>query len=196
MYDTCRFFGYKKSPENHERLSGLLRGANQIWTGDQGVADLCLTAWLWHHILYWVTPTGIEPVLPPWKGDVLTSWPRSRIPADLRCELRIRKPAFLSASSRARTCNTAVNSRVLYHWAIKANIYESICNILNFPIYRLRSLKRASLILTEHQYLIYFIPSKLNKRIAHLTIERCVSSRPAVHVFRLPPELEDKQPTY
>ena len=26
-----------------------------------------------------VTPTGIEPVLPPWKGDVLTAWPRSRI---------------------------------------------------------------------------------------------------------------------
>ena len=24
-----------------------------------------------------VTPTGIEPVLPPWKGDVLTAWPRS-----------------------------------------------------------------------------------------------------------------------
>ena len=26
-----------------------------------------------------MTPTGIEPVLPPWKGDVLTAWPRSRI---------------------------------------------------------------------------------------------------------------------
>ena len=26
-----------------------------------------------------VTPTGIEPVLPPWKGDVLTAWPRSHI---------------------------------------------------------------------------------------------------------------------
>ena len=26
----------------------------------------------------WMTPTGIEPVLPPWKGDVLTAWPRSR----------------------------------------------------------------------------------------------------------------------
>ena len=26
-----------------------------------------------------VTPTGIEPVLPPWKGDVLTAWPRSQI---------------------------------------------------------------------------------------------------------------------
>ena len=24
-----------------------------------------------------MTPTGIEPVLPPWKGDVLTAWPRS-----------------------------------------------------------------------------------------------------------------------
>ena len=26
-----------------------------------------------------MTPTGIEPVLPPWKGDVLTAWPRSLI---------------------------------------------------------------------------------------------------------------------
>ena len=26
-----------------------------------------------------VTPTRIELVLPPWKGDVLTAWPRSRI---------------------------------------------------------------------------------------------------------------------
>ena len=25
-----------------------------------------------------VTRTGIEPVLPPWKGDVLTAWPRSQ----------------------------------------------------------------------------------------------------------------------
>ena len=23
-----------------------------------------------------VTPTGFEPVLPPWKGGVLTTWPR------------------------------------------------------------------------------------------------------------------------
>ena len=26
-----------------------------------------------------MTPTGIEPVLPPWKGDVLTAWPWSRV---------------------------------------------------------------------------------------------------------------------
>ena len=34
------------------------------------------------HIGKWaftqMTPTGIEPVLPPWKGDVLTAWPRSQ----------------------------------------------------------------------------------------------------------------------
>ena len=29
--------------------------------------------------VFLVTPTGIEPVLPPWKGDVLTAWPRSQI---------------------------------------------------------------------------------------------------------------------
>ena len=26
-----------------------------------------------------MTPTGFEPVLPPWKGDVLTAWPWSRV---------------------------------------------------------------------------------------------------------------------
>ena len=29
--------------------------------------------------LYWVTPTGFEPMLPPWKGGVLTTWPWSLI---------------------------------------------------------------------------------------------------------------------
>ena len=32
-----------------------------------------------HRHTFLVTPTGIEPVLPPWKGDVLTAWPRSLI---------------------------------------------------------------------------------------------------------------------
>ena len=50
----------------------------------------------------WMTPTGIEPVLPPWKGDVLTAWPWSQ-----------------NSPSRARTYNNSVNSRVLYHWAIE-----------------------------------------------------------------------------
>ena len=29
-------------------LSEFFGGATQIWTGDRGVADLCLTTWLWH----------------------------------------------------------------------------------------------------------------------------------------------------
>ena len=33
----------QKKNRSHERFS---RGANQIWTGDQGVADPCLTTWL------------------------------------------------------------------------------------------------------------------------------------------------------
>ena len=61
-----------------------------------------------------MTPTGIEPVLPPWKGDVLTAWPRSLI-------------LFLfliwkNSPSRARTYNNSVNSRVLYHWAIEDHL--------------------------------------------------------------------------
>ena len=54
-----------------------LRGVDQIWTGDEGVADLCLTTWLRRHNM---TPTGFEPMLPPWKGGVLTTWPRSQTP--------------------------------------------------------------------------------------------------------------------
>ena len=63
---------------------------------------------------FYMTPTGIEPVLPPWKGDVLTAWPRS-----LK-QHRIR--SALSSPSRARTYNNSVNSRVLYHWAIEENV--------------------------------------------------------------------------
>ena len=31
------------------------------------------------YVITEMTPTGIEPVLPPWKGDVLTAWPWSHI---------------------------------------------------------------------------------------------------------------------
>ena len=87
-------------------------GDYQIWTGDQGVADPCLTAWLSRHM----TPTGIEPVLPPWKGDVLTAWPRSQ-----------------NSPSWARTNNPTINSRVLYHWAIRENlkVYLQNCTLLH-----------------------------------------------------------------
>ena len=51
---TYRIFIYgilylytKKSGNNCFQISP--RGANQIWTGDRGVADLCLTTWLCRH---------------------------------------------------------------------------------------------------------------------------------------------------
>ena len=60
-------------------ISQEFQGANQIRTGDRGVADLCLTTWPWRLKLFdystgkftrqeficRMTPTGIEPVLPP-----------------------------------------------------------------------------------------------------------------------------------
>ena len=37
----------------------------------------------WAKVAFLVTPTGIEPMSPPWKGDVLTAWPRGRIYKEL-----------------------------------------------------------------------------------------------------------------
>ena len=33
-------------------LSGFFGGATRNRTGDKGVADLCLTAWLWRHFIF------------------------------------------------------------------------------------------------------------------------------------------------
>ena len=67
-----------------------------------------------------MTPTGIEPVLPPWKGDVLTAWPRSLVCQHLSMISSNPKANDIKNSpSWARTNNPAVNSRVLYHWAIE-----------------------------------------------------------------------------
>ena len=38
--------------------SRFFRGATRIWTGDRGVADLCLTTWLWHH--YKLSPHSVR----------------------------------------------------------------------------------------------------------------------------------------
>ena len=47
-----------------------------------------------------MTRTGFEPVLPPWKGGVLTTWPTGH-----------------GSEGRTRTYDQPVNSRLLYHWA-------------------------------------------------------------------------------
>ena len=94
----------------------FLRGASRIWTGDQGVADPRLTAWLSRPM----TPTRFELVLPPWKGDVLTAWPWGLIYClciltHLQASVnRFSNLLKSSSPSRTRTYDNAVNSRALY----------------------------------------------------------------------------------
>ena len=56
-----------------------------------GVYYIYLSDYSDKRTLFWesfsVTPTGIEPVLPPWKGDVLTAWPWSHISVTVLCFL-------------------------------------------------------------------------------------------------------------
>ena len=54
----------------HSRLIKILL----TLPGRQSIAVLIFVT----HLLV-VTPTGIEPVLPPWKGGVLAAWPRRHI---------------------------------------------------------------------------------------------------------------------
>ena len=62
-----------------------------------------------------MTPTGIEPVLPPWKGDVLTAWPWSLILYLFKTKRLICSTnRSYNSPSRTRTYDSAVNSRVLY----------------------------------------------------------------------------------
>ena len=43
-------------------------GATQIRTGGEGVADLCLTTWLWRR---WSGLRGSNSLPPPWQGGAL-----------------------------------------------------------------------------------------------------------------------------
>ena len=84
-----------------------------------------------------MTPTGIEPVLPPWKGDVLTAWPRSLLfyclflchfssVNDFLWHKKWR--AFLlftfSSPSRTRTCDTRINSPPIYRLIYRGLYYK------------------------------------------------------------------------
>ena len=48
-----------------------------------------------------MTRTGFEPVLPPWKGGVLTTWPTGH---DIK----------INSGRRTRTVDSLINSQVLY----------------------------------------------------------------------------------
>ena len=75
----CVSFFRKEKPQKHYISEALQRGADRIWTGGYW----CCRPLPYHlataPYLIKMTPTGIEPVLPPWKGDVLTAWPWSRV---------------------------------------------------------------------------------------------------------------------
>jgi hypothetical protein len=53
-------------PPRHDKKYG---GGTQNRTGDEGFADLCLTAWLCRHI--WSGKRGSNSRPPPWQGDAL-----------------------------------------------------------------------------------------------------------------------------
>ena len=82
---------------------------SQIRTGDPRITS----AMLWPAELKWqnlVTPTGIEPMSPPWKGDVLTSWPRGLILKELNHLF-----SSFGELSATRTRDNLIKSQVLYH---------------------------------------------------------------------------------
>ena len=60
-----RAHGAQTKKEHCNYSASLVRGDSRNRTGDRGVADLCLTAWLCRHIKLQVTPRGFEPLLPP-----------------------------------------------------------------------------------------------------------------------------------
>ena len=68
-----------------------------------------------------VTPTGFEPMLSPWKGGVLTAWPRGH-----------------GSSSRTRTYDKSVNSRLLY----RLSYWGTTCSIRNNKNYNKEPYKK------------------------------------------------------
>ena len=57
-------------------------------------------------IVHVVTRPGIEPGIPPWKGGVLTAWPTGQN----------------GSSSRTRTYDRSVNSRLLYQLSYRGMV--------------------------------------------------------------------------
>ena len=91
----------------------LIQGDNQIWTGDQGVADPRLTTWLCRHNDSYENRTRVTAV----KGRCLNRLTKE---PDLRYKYaRSMNIPRANSPSWARTNNPSVNSRMLYHWAIE-----------------------------------------------------------------------------
>ena len=92
---------------------------NQLLCQLSHIGMSLLSCFLFLFLLSLMTPRGFEPLLPPWKGGVLTAWPWSLISSLFTSLYNKNSP------SRARTYNPSVNSRVLYHWAIEDYFFFS-----------------------------------------------------------------------
>ena len=105
------------------KLSFLFGGATQTWTGDKGVADPCLTTWLWRRkylilkskrrnlthvsLKFWSGRRDSNSRRSPWQGDALPL-SHSRIVWCLRTESNHRHRDFqslaLPTELQRRTC--------------------------------------------------------------------------------------------
>ena len=98
-----------------------------------GVYYIYLSDYSDKRTLFWesfsVTPTGIEPVLPPWKGDVLTAWPRSHIYflKELTCKKLLQvaftprvglEPTTLRLTAECSTIELSRNTSGIFPWQL------------------------------------------------------------------------------
>ena len=114
----------KKRQLSCRKLSFLFGGATQIWTGDEGVADLCLTTWLWRHILslYW-NSVKYDRISINWSGRRDSNsrqlpWQGSALPLS---HSRI----FYGALGRNRTTDTGIFSPLLYRLSYRGMVGDS-----------------------------------------------------------------------
>ena len=69
LKDYLRKHGTKDPGRGKREFDQLYFIKNRLWIEKNHV----------HDVHGFMTPTGFEPVLPPWKGGVLTAWPRGQM---------------------------------------------------------------------------------------------------------------------
>ena len=134
------------------------QGDNQIWTGDQGVADPRLTAWLCRHCpFFWTTPwTGLEPVTLRLTAACSTYWAiRAKCLSNITNSYWICKYFFLNSNSlRSFSSRRKCAFKTAYQ----------VPSYINFPIFWLNprpiSDSRLSTLLYLHLSPIYLVVFK------------------------------------
>ena len=92
-------------------------------------------------IVHVVTRPGIEPGIPPWKGGVLTAWPTGQNGSSSRTRTydrsvnsrllyRLSYRGMYGAGNEIRTRDPRLGKAVLYRWAIPAYRTDNYYNII------------------------------------------------------------------